>query len=280
MKKISKIFLVLFALVAFISCKQEEEVLEESILKRMPFNEQVFFLDKQGGYSHVYKVDYDFQGLQGDAVLTPFVKVRGGSHMTVSPIVEESGERYLTIVNNGKPGKIHLVNVNDASDHRVLDLYRQTGAGQSADAVDNNRVKITQVDYDENNFLFIAGKDGFFRVSADYADMRPNIWTEGLGGTPHENKNRVWAVKLSNNGGIEMVEEDDEDYFDDPSANLRRPKFRGGDILFTQNDEETGGFEKERLISVTQAHGNAAIWVQLEFGADSKAVNFNAKKLF
>jgi hypothetical protein len=61
---------------------------------------------------------------------------------------------------------------------------------------------------------------------------------------------------------------------------LKNPKFAGGDILFTQNNAETSGFEHERLISVTQAHGNAALWVQLEFGANSKAVNFSAKKLF
>lgn len=274
----------------FMSCQTEEDsISEEHVLKRMPYNEQVFFLDKQNGWSHVYKVEYDFQGLQGDAILTPFVRVPGGSHMTVSPVIEGSDTRYLTIVNNGKPGKVHLVNVNDASDHRVFDLYKFSGSGPTTDAVDNNRVRITQVDYDKNNFLFIAGRDGFFRVSADYSDMDPNVWEEGLNIAPPGDSQdeepilpdyRFWAVKLSSGGGITMEEEDGEDYFDEPNRSLRKPKFRGGDILFTQNNEETGGFEKERLISVTQAHGNAAILVNLEFASDGKAVSFDATKLF
>lgn len=271
----------ILAILFIASCSQEEDLVGSAELKRMPYNETVFFLDKRDSYSHVYKVDYDFQGLTGDAVLEPFAKIEGGAHMTVSPVIEETGERYLTIVNNGGLGKIHLINVNDASDHRVLDLYKHTGAGSTADATSKNRVRITQVDFDKNNFLFIAGKDGFFRVSADYADMKPNVWTEGLENAGDVSESRVWAVKMANGGGIEMIEEDNEDYFDESDAtSLKKPKFRGGDILFTQNADETAGFEKERLISVTQAHGNSALWVEMEFGDDNKAVKFSAKKLF
>lgn len=263
------------------SCQENSEVDEIATLKRMPFNEKVFFLDSRNGWSHIYTVSYDFQGLQGDAILTPFAKIKGGAHMTISPIIEETNTRYLTIVNNGKPGKIHLINVNDANDHRELDLYAHTGKGVNADARDNNRVKITQVDFDQNNFLFLAGQGGFFRVSADYADMRRNLWTEGMANTPYASKNTVWAVKLSNDGGISMEDEDAEEYFEsDEISNLKKPKFRGGDLLFTQNSNESGGFEQEKVISVTQAHGNAALWVELEFGADSKALKYNARKLF
>lgn len=278
MKLFKTVFYISLITLFFSSCAPEEEIMsEDHQLLRMPFNEQIFFLDSRGGFSYVYKVDYDFQGLQGDAVITPFVKIAGGSHMTVSPPQTDSDVRYLTIVNNGKPGKVHLVNVEDASDHRIYDLYRHSGGGENVDAKHNNRVRITQVDYDENDFLFIAGRDGFFRVSVDYADMSENIWADGT-----VDDDRLWAIKLSNNGEITMEDEGegDDDYFEETGSNLRKPKFRGGDILFTQNSEETGAFETERLISVTQAHGNAALWVQLEFGADSKAINYTAKKLF
>lgn len=252
---------------------ENQDIGSESL--RMPWNEKVFFLDKQDGWSHVYQVDYDFQGIQGDAILTPFVKVEGGSHLTVSPYVAGTDTRYLTIVNNGRPGKIHFINVNDASDHRVVDLYEHTGAGEKSDEADWNRVNITQVDFDQNNFLFLAGKDGFFRVSGDYMDMNPDVWSGDDDGD-------VWAIPLASDDGIVMIEEefeDEEDYFNDSGNDVDQIKFRGGDILFTQSNRETVAFESERLITVTQAHGNSALWVKLQFERGN-AVNYNAGHLF
>ncbi|MEL6560156.1 MAG: hypothetical protein AAFQ94_18350 [Bacteroidota bacterium] len=144
---------------------------------------------------------------------------------------------------------------------------------------------ITQVDFDEEDYLFLAGRGGFYRVSANGGDNK--IWELNDGES-------VDISRFSFNSEIELGDEgeDGEDYFDDldntnsqyqflsrMQRRIDKGKFRfaGGDITFTQNSDETAGFEEERLITFTQ-WGNMAAHVGLSF--DAGEMNYNAKALF
>lgn len=58
----------------------------------MPFNQRVFLLNSKT-ISEIFEIDYDFQGLTGDATLTKLPLARGdkdfnlprGGHMTIDP---------------------------------------------------------------------------------------------------------------------------------------------------------------------------------------------------
>lgn len=84
------------AISAFISsCSQQDELInsgnDDLQLKRMPYFQRTFLLDNLSGNANIYEVEYDFQGLRGDAVISPFAVVSGQSHMAVSP--DKNGSR-------------------------------------------------------------------------------------------------------------------------------------------------------------------------------------------
>ncbi|WP_421870852.1 hypothetical protein [Marinoscillum sp.] len=296
MRKLSLLFLVvLLAASCTVNDYQSEQ---EVMLKRMPFNERVFLLNSVSGESRIYELDYDFQGLASEAVLNRLEtesKVPAGGHMTMSPDNE-----WLTVV-VAKVGKIFLVNVN-SGEVRTLMLYNYNPDGMYYDEhYENRRFEgaITQVDVDEEGFLFIAGKSGFFKVVADNGDGKADpsnvnvgsdIWSDvdaslcssansGLGAC-----GEVWvhAVPFTFSGDAYVESTDDgEDYFEDAEEfNSKRVKFLGGDILFTQNSTETDGFEAQRLISFSQWKNNTAIALDLTWDWTNKEISFTASKIF
>ena len=276
----SKIFLFVALLFAGFACNNIEDEnlqLEDPTLRRMPFNQRVFLLNSTK-ISEIFEIDYDFQGLTGDATLTklPLARVREdfnlprGGHMTIDPtkgsiVVSISGDRAIYVVD---------LTPDTSGKHQVKRLPFSTNPGG-----------ITQVDFDEEDYLFLAGEGGFYRVSANGGDNK--IWELNDGES-------VDIAKFSFNSEIELGDEgeDGEDYFDDldntnsqyqflsrMQSRIDRGKFRfaGGDITFTQNSDETAGFEEERLITFTQ-WGNMAAQVGLSF--DAGEMNYNAKALF
>lgn len=288
MKLLTKYISVLTLIIAVFSCQERdfEPLADDVELRRMPFNERVFLLDSRGGESRIFEVDYDFQGLADEAVLRklPHEKIPGGGHMTMSP-----DNRYLTVVAANR-GIIYLVDI-ESGDVRQLLMYRNNEKGLS-DGLENNingekftKMKITQVDVDQDGYLFLAGKSGFFKVVADN-DRGSDIWydtDEDLNGTAQEGKVVVHTIpfKFSGDAYVETTE-DGEDYFEDDlkEFNPKKVRFNGGDILFTQNAKETDGFESQRLISFSQWRGNIAIALDLNFDWDKKEVSFTASQLF
>ena len=275
-----KIFLFIALLFIGFACNNiEDENLqpEDATLRRMPFNQRVFLLNSKT-ISEIFEIDYDFQGLTGDATLTKLPLARGnddfnlprGGHMTVDPTKD-----YI-VVSISRDRAIYVVDlIADANGkHQVKRLPFSTNPGG-----------ITQVDFDEEDYLFLAGRGGFYRVSANGGDNK--IWELNDGES-------VDISRFSFNSEIELGDEgeDGEDYFDDlentnsqyqflsrMQSRIDRGKFRfaGGDITFTQNSDETAGFEEERLITFTQ-WGNMAAHVGLSF--DAGEMNYNAKALF
>ena len=276
----------------------DSKVEEEALLKRMPFNERVFLLNSVAGESRIYELDYDFQGLGSEAVLNRLETespIPNGGHMTMSPDNE-----WITIVVS-KQSTIYLVNVN-SGEVRELILFDYNPDGMYYDEHYNNRMftgKITQVDVDEDGFLFIAGQAGFFKVVADngngladpsYVNVGADIWSDedptlcsarnvSLGAC-----GQVWVhavpFKFSGDAYVETTE-DGEDYFDDLTEfNSKKVKFQGGDILFTQNGTETDGFEAQRLISFSQWKNNTAIALDLTWDWANKEISFTASKVF
>ncbi|MEO1255608.1 MAG: hypothetical protein AAFY41_12125, partial [Bacteroidota bacterium] len=280
MKHQKRIFLFIALLFVGFACNNfEDENLEpeDATLRRMPFNQRVFLLNSQS-VSEIFEIGYDFQGLRGDATLTKLPLARGekdfdlprGGHMTVDPT------KSNLVVSISRDNAIWVVDLMaDASGkHQVKRLPFSSSPGG-----------ITQVDFDEEDYLFLAGKGGFYRVSANGGDNK--IWELNDGES-------VDISRFSFNSEIELGDEgeDGEDYFDDlDNANTQyqflsrmqrridKGKFRfaGGDITFTQNSDETAGFEEERLITFTQ-WGNMAAHVGLSF--DAGEMNYNAQALF
>lgn len=296
-----KNWLVLIILSVFVfSCAEQTDETEilESTLKRMPFNERVFLLNSVGNESRIYEVDYDFQGLGESAVLTRLetdVTIPNGGHMTMSPDNE-----WLTVV-VASISKIFLVNVNSGA-VRELGLYNFNPNGMHYDEHYNNKVfkgQITQVDVDQEGYLFIAGKSGFFKVVADngngkvdpsFVNEGGDIWNDTdpslcQSANAHLGEcGAVWvhAVPFTFSGDnyVESIE-DGEDYFEDLTAfNPKKVQFLGGDILFTQNSDETDGFEQQRLLSFSQWQGNTAIALDLNWDWDNHVISFNASKVF
>lgn len=294
MKKLMS--LAVLAVVVY-GCNVDQPLEEvETSLKRMPFNERVFMLNSVGNESRIYEVDYDFQGLGDEAVLnrlTTDQTIPNGGHMTMSPDNE-----WLTVVVSSK-SKIYLVNVS-SGEVKVLNLYDFNPDGMHYEEHFNNRAftgQITQVDVDQDGFLFIAGKAGFYKVVADngngvtdpslvnegadiWSDTDPTLCEEsGINAC-----GQVWvhAVPFTFSGDAYVESTDDgEDYFDELTTfNPKRVKFYGGDILFTQNSTETDGFESQRLISFSQWQGNISIALDLTWDWASKEISFTASKVF
>lgn len=275
-----KIFLFITLLFLGFACNNiEDESLqpEDPTLRRMPFNQRVFLLNSKS-ISEIFEINYDFQGLTGDATLTKLTLGRGrssfdlprGGHMTVDPT------KSFIVVSISRDNAIWIVDLlkDGAGRHQVKRLPFSTSPGG-----------ITQVDFDQEDYLFLAGQGGFYRVSANGGDNK--IWELNDG-------DAVDVSRFSFNSEIELGDEgeDGEDYFDDldntntqyqflskMQRRIDQGKFRfaGGDITFTQNSDETAGFEEERLITFTQ-WGNMAAHVGLSF--NNREMNYNAKALF
>ena len=294
-----KNYLLLALTMAFLTlaCNPKiEEELVDAELQRMPFNERVFLLNNVAGESRIYELDYDFQGLGDEAILNRFTTqspIPSGGHMTISP-----DKQWITIVISRK-SKIYLVNINDGS-VRELELFNfnPNGINDYQAHFDSQKFKgsITQVDVDQEGYLFLAGKAGFFKVVADNGNGTddpslvnggPDIWNDedkSLDKKLPAQAGKIWvhAVKFefSNDNYVETTD-DGEDYFEDVSAfNSKRVKFRGGDILFTQNTVETDGFERQRLLSFSQWKGNTAIALDLNWDWNNQTISFNAGQVF
>ncbi|QQS50816.1 MAG: hypothetical protein IPM71_14715 [Bacteroidota bacterium] len=243
----------------FSSCSQQDELInsgnDDLQLKRMPYFQRTFLLDNLSGNANIYEVEYDFQGLRGDAVISPFAVVSGQSHMAVSP-----DKKWLTVVGNGN-GKVTLVNIENPSLVKVFTYAN--GA----------RPLITQVDFDQAQRLFIAGNSGFLYVHGTGADLSSNIWELADGAVLGISK---YVAPQNIHDFVEAYGEDsNEDYFNDNLELVgKKVKFNGGDILFTQNATETGGIEQEYLISFTRAYGGAAVLVTVN------DYNIAGRKLF
>ncbi|ANQ47904.1 hypothetical protein MY04_0522 [Flammeovirga sp. MY04] len=284
---------------------------------RMPFNQRLFLLNNDNGIGTIYELKYDFQGLgtnltDGDgnsiAEMTkleltkdgdPWELPRGG-HMCISP-----NNDYITVVISSR-STIYLVKLSDLTVREIkLFTYDPDGIDIATHYENRFRGKITQVDVDQEGFLFLAGKSGFFRVikdngrggSDDPTDNNGNdIWTDvdnSLNGTAYEDE--IWAhvVAYEYGGQYEMENVDDEEidlpesYFDELADLETDPisgevNFWGGDILFTQNNSETGGFESQRLISFTQWK-QRAIALDLNWdwnGSGTPTITYNAAEVF
>ncbi|PWJ44392.1 hypothetical protein [Sediminitomix flava] len=304
-------FISLFLLIYFVGCNEYQQLENEAIPthevgnhKRMAFNQDVYLLNSTNK-SEIYKVGFDFQGLQGDATLTKldlwtednqdFELPRGG-HMCVSP-----DNRFLTVV-IAKRSRIYLIDLNTYEVRSSLLLgYRYDQRQTSISTVRENPQAfymskiggITQVDVDQEGFLFIAGKAGFFRVVSDRGNgmqdpsninTGKDIWTEIWerdDPSLENNENWVHALQYKFNGNLSVEStEDGEEYFEDVTPfNPKKVKFRGGDILFTQNSNETDGFEHQRLISFSQWKGGTAIYLDLEWNWATQTIQFDAGKV-
>ena len=256
-------YLVFLTMLVLSSCQKNvndeivQDVKESS--KRMAFNQDVYLLDSKLK-STIYKVNYDFQGLQGDAFLEELpisVTIPKGGHMCVSP-----DQNYLTVViSRGKQqGTIYLIDLQTYAVKQVR-LFNYDNNLTETDIINAENVgqkthhflgKITQVDVDEAGYLFIAGKSGFYKVIADWSatnnpadggsDVWGNTWDANLSdfevGSPYANETWAYVVPFQFEMGnvVEATDEtDDEVYFEDLTPfNEKKVKFLGGDILFTQ----------------------------------------------
>ncbi|BDC99974.1 hypothetical protein [Persicobacter psychrovividus] len=299
MRDFSKLMLGLLLLVSslMISCKDQfadvnspDREREESL--RMPFNQRAFILNSTDK-SRIYEIEYNFQGLQGKATLNDIgVELPKGGHMCVSP-----DNKSLTVVaysEDFEGRSIYIVDL-DTKDVKEIKLLNHdpNGVVPDKDHYDENRFtgKITQVDIDQEGYLFLAGKAGFYRVVADNGNgtVDPtkvnggDIWNDKDKTLKDDDvKGQVWAhvakYTLDKSNFVETLE-DGEDYFDEVTTlSPKKAKFLGGDILFTQNSDETNGFEQQRLISFSQMQGNTAIALDLKW--DWPTISFNAGKLF
>ena len=189
MKFAKQIFFALMIMIAAVSCREDDGAYIDAELRRMPFNQQVFMLDSRGGKSSIYRVEYDFQGLQGDATLSLLTdQLPEGGHMTVSP----DNQTLTVVISRGRSqGRIFIVDIatGDVKEARLF-LYDSKNyvpdgiiykdvieAEVNGDPTYRFKGKITQVDVDEEGYLFIAGvpqrlsdgrKVGFYRVVANW----------------------------------------------------------------------------------------------------------------
>ncbi|WP_281615357.1 hypothetical protein [Flammeovirga sp. SubArs3] len=296
-------FVFILIALSITSChKQIDEPVNEQEASniRMPFNQQLYLLNSTNKGSVIYEIDYDFQGLEDEAYLTemkltkngrPFTIPRGG-HMCISPKND-----YITVVVSRKK-KIYLVEIATKKVREIqLFTYDPEVTVQQMKANISKyrfRGKITQVDVDQDGYLFIAGKSGFYKVVADWGSAKnggADIWNDkdpSLAGTKYAGQ--VWAhvVKFQFSGNIAVEGSEDEQFFEDDTyfeeneiQALNKVKFQGGDILFTQNSSETDGFEEQRLISFSQWKGGTAIYLNnMDWDWDDLKVEFNAGSIF
>lgn len=279
--------LLVMSLLVINGCKEEALIDEGStdgsaVTKRMPFYQYTYYLDYENGKSYVYQVDYDFQGLTGKAELEPIVCVDGAAHLTVSPSTLSDPQRYLVIVNNGVSAhKVYVVPVTGGEivgldDSKYLapeygfDIVYPDGASDDK--------KITQVDFDQENHLFVAGTAGFYEIF--YGDKETGTF-KGYDITKASlTEDNLYVISyniFSNTSGVitTALEEDGlytaDDYVN-TGVELENPVFSGGDILFTQNSDETNNMESELLISFTQ-WGDMAMLVDFELNTESVTAN-------
>ena len=122
MKFAKQIFFALMIMIAAVSCREDDGAYIDAELRRMPFNQQVFMLDSRGGKSSIYRVEYDFQGLQGDATLSLLTdQLPEGGHMTVSP----DNQTLTVVISRGRSqGRIFIVDIatGDVKEARLF-LY-------------------------------------------------------------------------------------------------------------------------------------------------------------
>lgn len=273
--------------------------------KRMAFNQDVYLLNSTTT-STIYKVNYDFQGLQGDAFLEELpisTTIPKGGHMCISP-----DQKFLTVViSRGKnQGTIYLIDLFTYA-VKTIRLFNYDASLSENDIIEaelaNNQQyqfngKITQVDVDEAGYLFIAGKSGFYKVVADWSttanpadgghDIWSNTWDTSYNDFDVDSPNfgETWAYVVpftfAEGNVIESTDElDEEIYFEDLTPfDETKVKFLGGDILFTQNNFETDGFEQQRLLSFSQWKNNVAIALDLNWDWENQNISFKANKVF
>lgn len=326
MRFVKKIVFALFIMIAAVACNKEDDgSYIDAELRRMPFNQQVFLLDARNGKSSIYRVNYDFQGLQGDATLELLTdQLPYGGHMTVSP----DNKTITVVIARGRgQGRVFIVDIATGA-VREARLFLYDSKQYVADGITYKDVieaevngnpeyrfkgKITQVDIDEEGHLFIAGspqrisggrKVGFYRVVANWGTGNDpstggaDIWNDNDEGawrdsvvpgasqfaTSNNGEPELWfhAVPFEFSGEAYVeTNDDDEDYFEDVEAFRRnKVRFQGGDIMFTQNADETGGFEQQRLLSFSQWKGNIAIALDLNWDWTTQMINFSAGQVF
>ncbi|PWJ44391.1 hypothetical protein [Sediminitomix flava] len=242
----------------------------------------------------------------------PFELPNGG-HMCVSP-----DNRFLTVV-VAKQSKIFLVEISSGIvKEATLMAYDLNKTSISTVLADPEKYKmqnlknakgkkiggITQVDVDKEGYLFIAGKAGFFRVVADRGngekdpsevnygkDIWSEIWAQqdlaylqrNNVDTDTHGSNWVHAIHYQFSGSVAVESSEDEfeeEYFEEVDTfNPKKVKFRGGDILFTQNSAETDGFEQQRLISFSQWKGGTAIYLDLHWDWKNEQIYFDAGRV-
>lgn len=282
MNKLFKLGLLTFLLIGF-ACQnkiKEELVLpdekeEELSNIRMPFSQKVYLLNNKLGKTALYEVVYDFQGLKGDAKLNHIADFNGHSHMTVAP-----DGKTLVIVNNGGNRNHGGRNIYFYNLENGTTITATLSKSNKKGGVLDRGVSITQVDFDRKGRLFIAG--GFYQV----------VPTETINGKPYAKNNYSGNLiddiqdgdllstvnYLKQDASTMIIAEDEEedmdedglvnDYFGESEVINGKLKFKGGDITFTQNSAETGGFEEEHLISFTRAYNGAAVKVAIGNKAD------------
>ncbi|WP_044210930.1 hypothetical protein [Flammeovirga sp. OC4] len=265
---------------------------------RMPFSQKVYLLNNKNGYSDLYEVKYDFQGLGSSTLLNHLKTFNGHSHMTVSP----DGET-LVIVNNGKnkkginEGKIFFYQPESGAE-KSFKLRKANGKGVVRT---DKKVGITQVDFDRKGRLFIAGgfyevvptrslSNGKLKAVSFNSDIREWWDFASLQGSTMEYLTTKNYLRVAANDMVIAEDEDDDDdqltndYFSNDQVSTSfnpnsKLKFKGGDITFTQSSVETGGFEEEHLITFTRAYGGAAIKVKIGMGTNGKP-KVNGEYLF
>ncbi len=238
---------------------QEEGTSNTLIAARMAYSQHTYLCNNSKGFATIYKVGYDFQGLQGNAALTEVASISGHSHIAVSP-----DKNWVVVVGNGN-SKITLVGISPQTNGTTKTLTLEKS------------VRITQVDFDKSDRLFIAGRK-FLEVQSPAGAN--DIWNLADGTTGLK---VVRYSKTTEDFNIITSDEDatEELYFSEDQLDngARKAKFAGGDILFSQSASETYGFEAEKLISFTRArysgHKGNAILVNM---TDTK--NISAKVLF
>ncbi len=239
---------------------------ESGELKLMPRAQDTYLLDYRDGKSYVYSVYYDFQGLTGDAVLTPIVSVDGPAHLTITPSTISGITPSLVIVNNGvEDHKVYIVPVTGNS-HIDENKYLAPEYGLDISTSEGGSIgKITQVDFDQNNHLFIAGTSGFYEVyyGSKSSPVLQSYAIYNANADQHQLYAKPYAEGVSVMGTLATEESGTIVYNQLNGEVIENPKFSGGDILFTQNSNETSNVESEMLISFTQ-EGDQAMMVEFD----------------
>lgn len=258
-----QLMLVTFQILLLIvsGCKTEIDdpaSVETSELKRMPSSQTTFLLDYRDGMSYVYSVSYDYSGLTGNATLTPVVCVEGAAHLTITPSTIENIDPALVIVNNGIDyNKVYVVPVS-GSESIDENLYLAPEFGFDIYSAEGGSLgRITQVDFDQNNHLFIAGSSGFYEVYYSNKSNTALLGYDIYNSDPETHQLIAEAYAPGISITTTLIDDDNSDI--EVGDYIENPVFNGGDILFTQNSEETAGMESEVLLAFTQQDDQAML---------------------